>query len=62
MNYASPPIVPFVGSRTARKLVQLTEARDVVISDLEALLDSTVPLPALAEQMIRSSVDRLKEA
>jgi hypothetical protein len=34
---------------------------DTVVSDLTALLDSDVPLPAIAETMLRSSVRQLED-
>jgi hypothetical protein len=46
----------------ANTAARYVERVDVVISDLEALLGSEIPLPALAKQMIRSSVATLKGA
>ena len=42
-----------------RIIEDMQQRRDVAVSDLQALIDSTVPLPALAEQMIRSTIQTL---
>lgn len=57
-EYTSTTAIGFL----AELIKYLTEAIDVVVSDLEGLLSSDVPLSATTETMIRSSVATLKDA